>query len=322
LKYRVTPANTLHAELQESTKDNTALYRDNLNLTATTAISTLEFITNDVSLTDPFYTLNLQYGNMTSGTKLLMDIISIKDITHQWDGNYVVNGGFENGMDSWTLTKLSSTLMAAVIDTATILGNKSYRFSNTASLSNNHLLNRISWKTYLHGGFKYKVSFDVVGSGSLDAYLRLTSTDATQTVSDSSGIYSVPATSTLTNKSFTTHAFPANGEYTLSFSPRDAGTLILDNIRMEIADTIVAIRALPKAGYIGILPNPSSGDIFLSENFLGKNLQVSDLQGRSVLNEPITSTCMNLAYLRNGIYLVRITTNQGFYTDKLVIQKH
>ena len=323
LKYRVTPTNTLHAELQEATKDNTALYRDNLNLTATTAISTLEFITNDVSMTDPFYTLNLQYGNMASGTKLLMDIISIKDITHQWDGNYVVNGGFENGLDSWIVNKLSSTLTAAVIDTATISGNKSYLFSNTATLTNSHLLNRISWKTYLHGGYKYKVSFDVVGSGSLDAYLRLTSTDATQTVGDSAGIYSTPATSTLSNISFLTHAFPANGEYTLSISPRDAGTFILDNIRMEIVpDTVVAIRTLPATENIGILPNPSSGVFFLSENFIGQQLQVTDLQGRLVLKEQITNANINLSYLRNGIYMVRITTSQGLYTDKLVIQKH
>ena len=321
VKYRVAPSSALHVELQEATKDNTALYREYLNMTASTGINTLEFITNDVSVTDPFYTLNLQYGSIAAGTKLLLDDVTIKDITHQWDGNYVVNGGFENGLDSWALTKWSSSLTAAVIDTATISGNKSFLFSNIASLTNNHLLNRISWKTYLHGGYKYKVSFDVVGSGSLDAYLRVTSTDASQTVADMVASNAIPVSATLTNKSFEIPVFTNNGEYTLCFSPRDAGTFVIDNIRMEIADSAVAIRTLPVAGKIGILPNPCSGHIQLSDNFLGHHLQVLDLQGRCVLNVLITNTGMNLSDLHNGIYMVRITTDQGLYTDKLVMQK-
>jgi arabinan endo-1,5-alpha-L-arabinosidase len=321
LKYRTTPSSTIHAELQEATKDNTALYREYLNLTATTDISTLEFITNDVSITDPFFTLNLQYGNTAAGTKLLFDILSVKDITHQWDGNYVVNGGFENGLDSWALTKYSSTLIAGVIDTTTISGNKSYLFSNSASLTNNHWLNRIAWKTYLLGGYKYRVSFDVVGSGSIDAYLRLTSTDATQSVADILGSTAIPVSSTLSNKSFEIPAFTSNGEYTLCFSPREAGTFILDNIRLEIVpDTVVSIRTLPKAGNIGILPNPCSGTIQLTDNFIGYNLQVLDLQGRTLLNTPIIRNVVSLAELRNGIYMVRISTKHGLYTDKLVLQ--
>jgi len=321
VKYRVTPSASLHAELQEATKDNTALYRDYLTMTASSGINTLEFITNDVSMTDPFYTLNLQYGNIAAGTKLQLDVITIKDITHQWDGNYVVNGGFENGLDSWVLNKLSSTLTAAVVDTNTISGNKSYLFSNTASLTNHHLLNRISWKTYLLGGYKYKVSFDVIGSGSLDAYLRLTSTESIQTVADVAGSSAMPISSTLTNKSFEIPALANNGEYTLCFSPRDAGTFYIDNIRLEIPDSTVAVRTVPTMESIGIRPNPCRGVIHLSDIFLGHQLQILDLQGRMILDVPISNIDMNLSELRNGMYLVRILTNQGLFTDKLLIQK-
>lgn len=321
VKYRTTPSASLHAELQEAAKDNTALYRDYLTMTASTGINTLEFITNDVSVTDPFYTLNLQYGNIAAGTKVQLDVVTIKDITHQWDGNYVVNGGFENSMDSWVINRLSSSLTAAVVDTNTISGNKSFLFSNLASLTNNHLLNRLSWKTYLHGGYKYKVSFDVVGSGSLDAYLRLTSSEATQTVADVAGSNGIPVSTTLTNKSFEIPAMAANGEYSLCFSPRDAGTFYLDNIRLEIADSTVAVKTLPSTGKIGILPNPCSGWIHLSDNFIGCSLLVYDLQGQQVLNRPVSTSVMNLDALQNGLYVVRIQTPKGLYSDKLIIQR-
>jgi arabinan endo-1,5-alpha-L-arabinosidase len=322
IKYRTSPSSTLHLELQEATKDNTALYREYQSLTASTGINSVEFITNDVSTTDPFYTLNLQYGGMTSGTKLLLDEISIKDVTHQWDGNYIVNGGFENGQDSWVLTRYSSGLTAGVVDTMTISGNKSFIFSNVGSLTNNHLLNRIGWKTYLHGGYSYKVSFDVAGSGTLDAYLRLTSTDATQTVADLVALKDVVVSSNVTKHSFDIPAFAGNGEYTLSFSPRNAGTFFLDNIRLEIADSTVAIKALPNRGKVGIFPNPSSGLIRLSENLIGSRLLVYDLQGQLVLNRLVTMAVMNLDGLENGLYMVRINTPNGLYSDKLIVQRH
>jgi arabinan endo-1,5-alpha-L-arabinosidase len=313
--YRVSPRTPMHVELQEAANDFTALYRDSVSLVDA---AKFEQITNDVSATNPNYTLNIQYGYAPAGNKILLDNITITDITNQWDGNYVVNGGFEYGLDSWTKYILASTtLTGGVIDTAIISDNKSFCFHNTSNLSNSRLLNRLYWAAYLQSGWKYKVSFDVKGSGTADAYVRLST--AASTVVDITGLYGVAVNAETTHYTFEIPTITTTAQYTLNFSPRDAGIMLFDNIRLDmIPDTTTAIQNNPMAGQIGIRPNPCYGTIHLPDHFLGCTLQITDLRGLKRYSQLITNTSISIPLLSKGVYLVRIQTSKGLYTDKLI----
>jgi arabinan endo-1,5-alpha-L-arabinosidase len=222
------------------------------------------------------------------------------------------------GLDS---NGYSSTLKLAVQDTIVINGKKSWLFSNVNSLTNSRLLNRITWKAYLPFSYKYKVSFDVTGSGSVDSYFRLASTDgSTSTATDIVGLYDAQVSSETATHTYEIPAFTANGEYNLCFSPRSAGTFVLDNVRLEInEDTGSAIRPVRVYENIGIYPNPSNGILHLTENFLGRKIQIIGFQGRIQYSSTLTSTTLNLVGLKKGLYLVRIDSNSGRFTDKLQI---
>ena len=80
---------------------------------------------------------------------------------------------------------------------------------------------------------------------------------------------------------------------------------------------------------INLFPNPSTGNVNLNFNSAIGNvvIEVSDVQGRLVytLSENISSANttkqIDAGDFGNGIYSVRIITNDNVYTDKLVIQK-
>jgi arabinan endo-1,5-alpha-L-arabinosidase len=317
-KYKVDTNSPFNLELQETAKDYTALYRDTINLSGS---STFQFITNDVSVTDPFYTLNLQYGSSTKGARLLLDDISIYDITGQWDGNYATNGDFECGSDSWSNRIFSSAVSIAVTDTGLINGEKSLRFKNTSSTTVNRLANCWYWNAYLQGGWKYRVEFDVKGTGSIDAFCRTTSSFTTATVNDISGIYGVELNGQIQKMSFDIPVLTANNGYSIGFSPQNVSDFVLDNVRLFIYNPTVGTEPvlIHDNADAGIFPNPSDGIINLSESFIGGRLEIHDLQGRLCFTSPVTSTQMNISSLGKGLFLVRINSNDRTFHDKLLI---
>jgi hypothetical protein len=76
-------------------------------------------------------------------------------------------------------------------------------------------------------------------------------------------------------------------------------------------------------------PNPSQGVIFISADLKGDenvNLLIFDLNGNALLKENFRVTGnkmdhqLDLSYLPKGVYFVRILTNNGTKTEKLILQ--
>ncbi|MDP4278139.1 MAG: family 43 glycosylhydrolase [Bacteroidota bacterium] len=314
-KYRVSAPTPIHVELQETAKDFTALYRQELALSDA---GTIDFITNDVSLTDPYYTLNIQYGTSTQGVRLLLDNISIKDITHQWNGNYLVNGNFEYGLDSWSKSFILNSITGNLVDTATLEGNQSFRFTNSYSGTVSRFTNRLYWKAYLPGGYKYRVEFDIKGTGTVDATFR--SATAASTIPDIAGLYAVPATGQTQTLGFDIPVLPSNGDYSVSFCPQGVSDFMIDHVRLFIPEdsTVDVIRPAMVSYTAGnIYPNPSQGIINLPQTAIGGNLEIFDLQGRVRYSAPISASQVDVSKLEKGSYIVKIRTNKLCSTVKL-----
>lgn len=74
---------------------------------------------------------------------------------------------------------------------------------------------------------------------------------------------------------------------------------------------------------ISIYPNPSSGNTTLALNNVGQaTITVTDLQGRTVASYQVEEgqESLSLSNLATGIYLVRVSTQQGSRMAKLVIK--
>jgi len=314
-KYRVDTTTPLHIELQESAKDYTALYREELSFSDG---GTMEFITNDVSLTDPFYTLNFQYGTSTEGVSILLDNVSIYDLTGQWDGNYIVNGDFECGMNSWYEGFQSSYVDYGIVDTSVIEGYKSYSLLSSKTL--NRTANRLYWRAYLPAGWKYKASFDVKGTGMIDSYFKLYSVANTNPVLGS--LYEAQATEDVHTYSYEIPIFSTDGEYVLAFCPQGVSNLIIDNVRLTIvADTTVDIKPamVSSEESVKVYPNPSNGTINISQLLIGGYLVITDIQGRICLSLPVTNSQIDVSSLGKGLYMIRVNANAMSYTDKLLV---
>lgn len=317
-KYKTTASTPIHVELQETAKDFTALYRQDLTLNSS---GTIQFITNDVSVTDPFYTLNLQYGKATNGVKILFDDITIQDITGQWDGNYVSNGDFECGLDSWTRSIFSSVVSGSISDTFVIKGNNSLRLTNTQASLLNKSTNCYYWKAYLHGGWKYRVEFDVRGSGSVNAFLKLSSSFTSTSVNEIAGFNSSIFTGQVQTFGFDIPEIPSNNEYGLGFAPQANSDFIVDNIKLYIQESPVGLKPVQVNDFenIRIYPNPTNGIINFSSSLLGGHIEIFDLQGRKRISEQIYGIQMNLKELGKGIYIVKINSNGQLKTEKLLV---
>jgi len=317
--YSVSTSTPINIELQEDGKDFTALYRKNIQFSGT---GKYEFITNDVSASDPLYTINFQFGNSVKGVKILLDDISIVDITNQWQKNYVVNGGFENDLDCWNNNFSNQKISSTAIDTDILTGIKSLKIENTDNTITDRLSNNIYWKTNLPGGWKYEVSFDLKGSGSLNTYFRPST--AAPIESDIAGLYEIELTEKVQHKSFGIPVLKDNGLYLLCFSPQNSGTMILDNIELKIIqDSITNVKNLKDAvlSTVRIYPNPCKNTLHFSRERVGEYLEILDIKGQLILKSQINSNQADLSSIKNGLYIARFSTKNGYQTEKLIINR-
>lgn len=316
--YQVSDDTPLHVEVQEASKNLTPVYRNTFQLSGSGKI---EFLTYDVAITDAFYTLNIQYGDATVGVNIQLDDISVIDITNQWDGNFLVNGGFEYDFDSWTSKFTNSSISCAVVDTPLISGNKSLSVLQNTSSITDRFNNRVFWKTYLPVGWKYRVSFDVKGSGKLDAFLR--SSTASTSVIDLAGLYGATLTGQVQKFFFDVPVIRSAEELSLCFSPKNEGRWLLDNVKLEIVHDTVTNLLNPQIksnSPIGIYPNPTTGFLHISSGFEGNVLEIIDLRGQILYSERISTKLIYLPKIPNGIYVARIVTSKGVYSESLLVK--
>jgi hypothetical protein len=124
-----------------------------------------------------------------------------------------------------------------------------------------------------------------------------------------------------------THAYAANGSYTVTL------TAINGNCTDVVSFDIVISVGLEELGLINsiiLYPNPTNSDAILSfEGFETEDAEIMlmDNMGRMVLNIPyLINTGQNTVELRssefaNGVYTLLLNTGRGSINRKLIIQK-
>jgi len=92
--------------------------------------------------------------------------------------------------------------------------------------------------------------------------------------------------------------------------------------------TTILIYYDPEKIAVKIYPNP----IFVGEEFSiqpnfkllpGSKIEVCDIQGKSIINQLAdnnTTIKLSTSGLTSGMYLIRLTTNKGLFTEKLIIK--
>lgn len=73
---------------------------------------------------------------------------------------------------------------------------------------------------------------------------------------------------------------------------------------------------------LGLYPNPVTNGVLsiTTQDNLKKDIQIFDVLGKLVLAKTITSTSLNIANLKPGVYLVKIVEAGHFATRKLVVE--
>ena len=86
----------------------------------------------------------------------------------------------------------------------------------------------------------------------------------------------------------------------------------------------VGLDEQPTVQHIKVYPNPSTGDVYLEEAFSGQFrnalITVYDISGRSVHSQTGYTGQLQLRHLHSGTYILRVDSNQGVYTERLVLQ--
>ena len=86
----------------------------------------------------------------------------------------------------------------------------------------------------------------------------------------------------------------------------------------------VGLDEQPTVQHIKVYPNPSTGDVYLEEAFSGqfRNAQITvyDISGRSVHSQTGYTGQLQLRHLHSGTYILRVDSNQGVFTERLVLQ--
>lgn len=71
-----------------------------------------------------------------------------------------------------------------------------------------------------------------------------------------------------------------------------------------------------------VYPNPTSDILNLKYSQIISDIEVLDINGRLILKSPINAkeTTVNLNYLQNGIYILKINSEYGTITKKIIIE--
>ncbi|MHB1277437.1 MAG: T9SS type A sorting domain-containing protein [Bacteroidia bacterium] len=73
---------------------------------------------------------------------------------------------------------------------------------------------------------------------------------------------------------------------------------------------------------LAIFPNPSSGTISIAKELSGdERLLLLDMQGRIVMNEATSNTVTLKEELKNGVYFLKLISNNETYTAKVVLNR-
>ena len=86
--------------------------------------------------------------------------------------------------------------------------------------------------------------------------------------------------------------------------------------------TVLSTNKFDRKQNVYIYPNPSDREINIETLALIQNIRIYDLHGRIVISQNNSDSNMNLkldvSNLSKGIYLIKLETSEGQFTQKLI----
>jgi hypothetical protein len=114
-----------------------------------------------------------------------------------------------------------------------------------------------------------------------------------------------------------------NIRFAWGFEGVNGGALWLDDIRIIEASSS-SIAEKPEESLFSLYPNPSNGSVTIQRKKMDGNatMTITDMTGKIVLNKTLVAptASIDLSETAKGIYLITVTEDDAFSTERLVIQ--
>lgn len=237
--------------------------------------------------------------------------------------NLVNNPTFADGLSGWTAGPTATYTLPTVVPTDGSDSNNSVQYIATATTGFYQEISVLAG-SQLTISFYYKASGDGsdarIWSNYKDAADVIVYQDAT-TANDplrSNNLY-LPNASTWTLKTIIVTA-PANvTKLVLAFRAYTGGTVSFDQI--SVVQTILSVKQNKISG-LNMYPNPvKNGNLYITSNSSNaKTVAVYDILGKQVLNSKTSNNAVNVANLKSGAYIVKVTEDGKTDTRKLIIE--
>jgi hypothetical protein len=155
-----------------------------------------------------------------------------------------------------------------------------------------------------------------------------TTASSTQSTSGSNGTATVTLNGGISPFSYVWSTIPPQTTANVSgLAPGLYEVTITDGSDCVIVDTVFV--AFPNGISImgnnnfSIYPNPATDHIYIQmtgSNRSSMTISINDLSGRIILQE-VTSDIINTSSLANGVYIIKLNTDEGYYLSRLIIQR-
>jgi hypothetical protein len=133
--------------------------------------------------------------------------------------------------------------------------------------------------------------------------------------------------SPLDNSANPAHTYTVNGTYVVTLTV--TGPCGVDTYTMNVVITQVGLQDQDLANTMSLFPNPNDGNFTLAFELTkakSVNVEILDVAGRIVYNKDYNNITrfnekIGIENADNGMYVVRIITDEGVVTEKIVVQK-
>ena len=282
------------------------------------------------------------------GSTLVLDSVSFTGVTSQ-PTNF--NGDFETWVDSTTyvpsswylengnqsITGVHKTTTAykgsAAVELKTYLGQmNNHKAARPGYISTGYYTDNCNGNCVEHGGFPFTNQIDTLAfyykyapSGKDSAVVNVNFKKNGSNVYGSGVILHAASSWTYKEIPFNIGQSPdsvivdiQSSYYADSLVSFVGSTLIVDNVQFK-SQPLAAIFNVKADNSINIYPNPTSDAIQVTGINGKATIQVTDINGKVFLTKQVTSIeTVSLSTLPQGVYLVKITTDNGVVQRKIV----